>query len=1062
MAKSMRLPPDVELLEDGSKPGGWWHQADKPGQIVCDVCPRNCSLKPGQRGFCFVRQNRDGQAVLTTYGKSTGFCIDPIEKKPLNHFYPGTSVLSFGTAGCNLGCKFCQNWSMSKSREVQRLSETASPETIAEAARQLGCRSVAFTYNDPIPWAEYAIDTARECRSAGVKTVAVTSAYMTPESRGPFYESMDAANVDLKAFTERFYRQLTLSHLAPVLDTIEWLARDTDVWFELTNLVIPTENDSPDELRQMCDWVLERVGDEVPIHFSAFHPDFRMMDHAPTPPATLLAARDIAIGAGLKYVYVGNVDDEQHQSTYCPHCGDRVIQRNWYELGRYELDGDRCGHCGGRIRGRFQQQPGVWGRQRRPVRISQYARAATINSADTPATQGEQKMADEKSAPAPEVNDQQKAVILRTACEVVASAIRGTSPELPDPDLAGAGGQSVLGSFVTLKRKGRLRACCGFFGRKAQLLDAIQHAATQTATADVRLPPISFEELEYLDVDVWLLHEPKTVAERGEDRVSAIIVGRHGLQIRRGDASGLLLPGVAVDAKMDAEQFLQAVCQKAGLPPTAWKEDDTQLLTFEGVAVEGPFATDALAEPATGPSLQLSEPELKALAAFCHGNVLAFAQGATPSYYAAGCPDGTVEGICLSMHLDGDDRAGRFAKMSLRPGIPLQATLSNLAEAAGKAITARGVYPIEPDKIRVEVSILSDPAMHGTVSQPDLRGVDTARRALLSIEAGKSAWVFDPEKTPDELLQTVRSEAKIVHPESAGVFSLAVRTTETPVRVVNVPRGRPGPAVRAPAVAGMFYPGKPEKLAEMVDDLLAGAPPPRAKWAAAMIPHAGLIYSGRIAADVLRRVEMPDSAIIFCPKHSRMGVDWAVAPYRSWQTPGGDIGADVELTREMVAAVDGLELDASAHEHEHAIEVQLPLLARLAPDMKIVGVALGPGSLDPCRRLAEQLAAFLKEREKMPLLVISTDMNHYASDVENRRLDEIAMTALESLDPGKLFDVVQANKISMCGMLPAVVVLDTLRRLGLLDKCERVAYDTSAATSRDETRVVGYAGMLFG
>src|SRR5215469_3851657 len=287
MSRIVDLPPQG-LRPDGFKAGGWWHDDAEPGRIVCDLCPRACALRSGDRGFCFVRENRGGEMVLSTYGRSTGFCIDPVEKKPLNHFYPGTSILSFGTAGCNLGCKFCQNWSISKSREIEQLSEQASPEAIAEAARRLGCRSVAFTYNDPVVWAEYAIDVASACRAAGVKTVAVTAGYISPAARRPFYEVMDAANVDLKGFTEQFYRHLTLSHLEPVLDTLVWLKRETDVWFEITNLVIPRANDSLDEIRQMCQWILDSLGPDVPLHFTAFHPDFRLQDRPPTPPETLL------------------------------------------------------------------------------------------------------------------------------------------------------------------------------------------------------------------------------------------------------------------------------------------------------------------------------------------------------------------------------------------------------------------------------------------------------------------------------------------------------------------------------------------------------------------------------------------------------------------------------------------------------------------------------------------------------------------------------------------------------------------------------------------------------
>ncbi len=352
--------------------GKYWH-ALEDGRVQCDLCPRNCQMKEGDRGFCFVRQNIDNSVKLTTYGRSTGFCVDPIEKKPLNHFLPGTSVLSFGTAGCNLGCQFCQNWSISKSREIELLSEEASPEQIALAAKELGCASVAFTYNDPVIWAEYAIDTARACHQLGVRTVAVTAGYIGEEARPDFYSVMDAANVDLKAFSEIFYKKLTLSQLQPVLDTLKWLKDESDVWFEITNLVIPDENDSSDEFKAMCDWILTNLGDQIPLHFTAFHPDFRMDNRPPTPPSTLLRAREIAMRQGLKYVYVGNVDDAPHQSTYCSACRSLLIERNWFEIGKYNLEENRCRQCGESVPGVFAERAGTWGRKRLPVTISDWA-----------------------------------------------------------------------------------------------------------------------------------------------------------------------------------------------------------------------------------------------------------------------------------------------------------------------------------------------------------------------------------------------------------------------------------------------------------------------------------------------------------------------------------------------------------------------------------------------------------------------------------------------------------------------------------------------------------------
>jgi pyruvate formate lyase activating enzyme len=324
--------------------------------------------------MCFVRAREGDQMVLTTYGRSSGFCVDPIEKKPLNHFLPGTPVLSFGTAGCNLACQFCQNWDISKSREIDTLADQASPETIARAAHELGCRSVAFTYNDPVIFLEYAVDVAQACREAGIKTVAVTAGYITEEPRREFYSYMDAANVDLKAFTEGFYKNVCAGHLQPVLDTLVYLKRETDVWFEITTLLIPGENDSDDELAAMTGWVMEHLGPDVPLHFSAFHPDWKMLDHAPTPSNTLKRARRIALENGLRYVYTGNVHDVEGGSTYCHACGTRLIERDWYVLGDWNLtDEARCRDCGTPCAGVFEGRPGSWGARRLPVRLADFA-----------------------------------------------------------------------------------------------------------------------------------------------------------------------------------------------------------------------------------------------------------------------------------------------------------------------------------------------------------------------------------------------------------------------------------------------------------------------------------------------------------------------------------------------------------------------------------------------------------------------------------------------------------------------------------------------------------------
>jgi pyruvate formate lyase activating enzyme len=348
----------------------YWHRTGD-GRVQCDVCPRACRLQEGQRGFCFVRMRQDDAIVLTTYGRSSGYCVDPIEKKPLNHFLPGTPVLSFGTAGCNLGCRFCQNWDISKSREIDTLADAASPEAIAQAAADLGCRSVAFTYNDPVIFLEYAIDVADACRERGIKTVAVTAGYMCADPRAEFYRHIDAANVDLKGFTGDFYHRVCLAKLDPVLETLVYLSRETSVWLEITNLVIPGVNDSDTELDAMTRWVAGRLGPDVPVHFTAFHPDFKMRDRPPTPSATLARARRIALDNGVRYAYTGNVHDPAGQSTRCHGCGEVVIERDWYRLGAWRLTGDgRCTTCDTPLAGVYDGPPGTWGPRRLPVRLA--------------------------------------------------------------------------------------------------------------------------------------------------------------------------------------------------------------------------------------------------------------------------------------------------------------------------------------------------------------------------------------------------------------------------------------------------------------------------------------------------------------------------------------------------------------------------------------------------------------------------------------------------------------------------------------------------------------------
>lgn len=350
--------------------GRWWRRLEgEEARFVCELCPRECHLRPGQRGFCFVRQATETGVALRTYGRSSGFCVDPIEKKPLNHWLPGTPVLSFGTAGCNLGCRFCQNWSISKARELDALMDTASPEGIAEACLRTGSRSVAFTYNDPVIFAEYALDVAAACRGVGVHPVAVTAGYIGAGARAEFFAGMDAANVDLKAFTERFYRRLCYGALEPVKETLRYLVRETACHVELTTLLIPGENDGEAEVRELAAWVREALGSEVPLHLTAYHPDFKLQV-ARTPVSTLFRARELALEEGLRFVYTGNIGDVATGSTWCPGCAALLVERRGYELGRWALDArGACVGCGTRIPGRFEARPGAWGARRQPVRL---------------------------------------------------------------------------------------------------------------------------------------------------------------------------------------------------------------------------------------------------------------------------------------------------------------------------------------------------------------------------------------------------------------------------------------------------------------------------------------------------------------------------------------------------------------------------------------------------------------------------------------------------------------------------------------------------------------------
>jgi AmmeMemoRadiSam system protein B/AmmeMemoRadiSam system protein A len=661
----------------------------------------------------------------------------------------------------------------------------------------------------------------------------------------------------------------------------------------------------------------------------------------------------------------------------------------------------------------------------------------------------------------PELTAAQKQLILEAAGEMVSAIAENRQARFADPTLGGATDEPVAGAFVSLKRGKHLRACCG--GLQAQVVPlgrAIYEAAVRTAREDSRFPPLSPIELDNLDLEVWLLFAPEPVQARGEERALAVQTGgKHGLVIERGPNRGLLLPGVAAEHDWDSRRFLEQTCVKAGIHPVLWKDDATAVMTFEGEPIRGRLAR-APDMAADRPPALLRPDELAGLVAFCRDNLAALLTGATPNYYAFGLPDGTVSGIVLTLRRPGRPSRLKLSQLSLRPGLPLQTTLFTLAEAAAQVLVQEGTGAGQLNGVELGLTVLNDPAMHGTVADPHLDYLGPRPRALLVIERARSGIAFDPARSADDLLAGAARRAGVLTPAAAGVFSLEALSTETRLGVANGQRPEPGPVVRPAGVAGQFYPDDPAQLAALIDDLLPAERQAEA-WPAALVPHAGLRFSGPVGAQVFRRLAIPPTVIVLGPKHTPLGVDWAVTPHETWALPGFNVAADVDLARRLADAIPGLALDALAHRQEHAVEVELPFIARIAPRAKVIGIAIGHGDLDSCRRFADGLATVLGACDPMPLLLISSDMNHFATDDENRRLDELALAALERLDPEEVYETVTDNHISMCGILPAVIVLETLKRLGGLTAAERVAYATSADVTGDKTRVVGYAGLLF-
>ena len=659
------------------------------------------------------------------------------------------------------------------------------------------------------------------------------------------------------------------------------------------------------------------------------------------------------------------------------------------------------------------------------------------------------------------LDKQQHEAIHEIACRILVAELQGEKLALTEEAWGGTASTIVEGAFVTLKRQGHLRACCGVFGHPMAISEAVSLATVRTATQDVRLPPLSLRELPFCRLDVSLLYNFHTLDEDGATRASVIEIGKHGLRVRHGRQAGLLLPVVAEEHGFRAKEFLGQTCRKAGLPTSAWLEADTEVTTFESLAVQGSFPEHLAVGLGDNSGLLVKPEELARLTDHCRRNVAAQFLGATPSYYAPGGTDGSLVAVALTLHMPSGDSPLKFVQLSFRPGIPLQATLLNLTATAAGVLRQRGFTEEDLPRVRVGVTLLTDVALQGDLDAPDLRGIEPARHALMVIEANRTVWVFDSSLTANDLLREIREQAKVTHAPSAQLLSLMTYTTEPRLVLTNAPPPQDGPTIRPAAVAGSFYPSDAEELQRLVLELIPKEPVVQSDWPAIMVPHAGLRYSGTIAARTFRRVKIPPTVIVLGPKHTPHGADWGVAPHVSWNIPGARIASDPDLAKRLTDAIPGLQLDSAAHQREHAIEVELPWIHHFAPQSRVLGIVIGSGNFARCSLFAEGLAAVVREMNPRPLLVISSDMNHFADDAENRRLDRMALNAMTELNPRLLYDTVHDQGISMCGLLPAVIVMETLRQLGGLMTSEEVSYGTSADVSGDRSRVVGYAGVLF-
>ncbi len=654
------------------------------------------------------------------------------------------------------------------------------------------------------------------------------------------------------------------------------------------------------------------------------------------------------------------------------------------------------------------------------------------------------------------IDHQDLAAIHFGACRTVAAIVHQRQVDVEQwlGELAAA---PISGLYVTLKRGDTLRGCCGWQGTETPLATALIDSATRTAKHDPRMAPITPIELPHLNLSISILESPRTMIAVGADRADELKVGTHGLRIRMGNKAGLLLPVVARERNWNSHQFLDAVCIKAGLPPGSWLSDQAEIEIFEGIDYGAPMILEDHVESESDPGL-FSGDDLVRLRSWIQSNIVAFQSGATPAYYANGVPDHSVAGIVLRVAPDPNQAAIGWMQLSIQDGMPGQATILKMTEIAARSLMQHSWT----DGWRADVSVLSSLIHHGNDREHDLREVRCANRALLALEGRKWSIGFDGSASQEDLLRQTLA-AQTFRSQLTQIYSARCDTTENHFAISSAPEVRARVSTRPPAVAGTFYPADDKSRVSMVDSLLSGLEQvARGKVAAAMVPHAGLRFSGRIAADVLRRIELPETVLIIGPKHTPDGADWAVAPHDVWRiSDAARLAGDIELANRIAEVVPGMELDAAAHQREHGIEVQLPLLHRISPDTKVAAIAMSAASYDELQAAAESLAECLSSLDKPPLMIISSDMNHFADDQENRRRDRLALDQLKLNDPRGLLETCARENISMCGQVPAALVLLTLRVMGIAAKYTEIAYATSADVTGDKSRVVGYAGLLF-